>query len=809
MNTFQQYLHSTPMEIAIGLEADVFNTTEPRLDDGGLFECPLIPLRDMVMYPRMINPLFIGRERSIVAANAAGTQENALIVVAQRDEDVEDPFPKDLYSVGSWVSLGRQLRMPDGTVSVLAQGRYRVEIVEYLQREPYIRVKARILNEHGAKSDNLEALMNTVLSLFEKTTTLSNGISEDLYIFAMNIDEPGWLADLVASAIRLDLPNRQDLLETVDPIVRLEKVSVLLAKELDLLELEDRIHSNVQQQVDISQREHFLREQLKAIQTELGEGDLFTQELDELRVKSDKKVMPEHVRSQFNREMKRLESMPPGSPESGIIRTYLSWLLDLPWIERTDDNIDLTAVAKALDAGHYGLEKAKERILEYLAVKKLAADKMKSPILCFVGPPGTGKTSLGKSIAQALGREFVRQSLGGVHDEAEIRGHRRTYIGALPGRIIQTMRRAGSTNPLFMLDEIDKLGTDFRGDPSAALLEVLDPEQNNAFSDHYLELDYDLSQVMFITTANILDPIPPALQDRLEVIEFPGYTEEEKIGIARQFLIPKQLEENGVQQAGLVFTSNALTTLIRDYTYESGVRNLEREIANVCRKVARRVAENKNHPRRISGKQVGDMLGPPGFIASLPLDEDEIGVATGVAWTPSGGELMAIEVTLMKAGKGNITLTGQLGEVMQESAQAAYSYLRSHFLEMGLSSKIFDRLDVHIHAPEGAVPKDGPSAGVTLVTALASAFTRRRVRHTVGMTGEITLRGRILPVGGVKEKLLTARRSGLAQFILPRKNEKDLTEVPKRLLKDMEIILVDHVNEVLNIALLPIADEEE
>ncbi|MBN1314046.1 MAG: endopeptidase La [Anaerolineales bacterium] len=809
MNSIQHYLHTNPMEIAVGLEADVFDTTDPILDDDGLVECPLIPLRDMVMYPRMISPLFIGRERSINAANAANVQENALIVVAQRDVKVEDPFPEDLYMVGAWVSLGRQLRMPDGMISVLAQGRYRVEIVEFVQREPYIRVRARLLREPITSSSDQEALMHTVLSLFEKIISLSSAISEDLYIFAMNIDEPGWLADLVASVIRLDLFTRQELLETLDPIKRLDKVSVLLAKELDLLELEDRIHSSVQQQVDISQREHFLREQLKAIQTELGEGDLFTQELDELRLKAEEKELPEHVQLQFKREIKRLESMPPGAPESGIIRTYLNWLLDLPWLDRTDDNLDLPSVARALDADHYGLDKAKERILEYLAVKQLAPDKMKSPILCFAGPPGTGKTSLGKSIAKALGREFVRLSLGGVHDEAEIRGHRRTYIGALPGRIIQTMRRAGTINPLFMLDEIDKLGADFRGDPSSALLEVLDPEQNHAFSDHYLELDFDLSQVMFITTANFLDPIPPALQDRLEVIEFPGYTEEEKVVIARQFIIPKQLEANGVQNVGLHFSDSALETLIRDYTYESGVRNLEREIAKVCRKVARRVAEKKRHPRRISSNQVEDMLGPPGFFTTLPMDQDEVGVATGVAWTPSGGELMAIEVALMKEGKGNITLTGQLGEVMQESAQTAYSYLRGRFRELGLSAKVFDRLDVHIHAPEGAVPKDGPSAGVTLVAALASAFTNRPVIHTIGMTGEVTLRGRVLPVGGVKEKLLTVRRAGLNQFILPRKNEKDLVEVPKRLLKDIEIILVDRVSEVLDLVLLPPLDEEE
>jgi len=803
-------MHSDQIELppALDLDLDLFDMPHAVLDDEGLINCPLIPLRDMVMYPQMVTPLFVGRERSVQAANAAAANGYTVIVVAQRDSELDDPHPEDLYIVGTEIAIGRALRMPDGTLTVLAQGRRRMEIVEYVQWEPYIRVRARPLLERGEPSDTTEALMRTAQALFEKCVQLSRTLPEDMVVFAMNIDDPGWLADLVASALRLDLNVRQELLETLDPIARLQRVSVLLAKELDLLELEDRIYSKVQEQVDHSQREFFLREQMKAIQTELGEGDVFTQELDEIKERVEQKELPEHAQTKAQREIARLEGIPQMAPETGIIRTYLDWLLDLPWTEKTEDNLDLPHVAAALDADHYGLTKAKERILEFLAVKQMAPDKMRSPILCFVGPPGTGKTSLGKSIAGALGRKFVRISLGGVRDEAEIRGHRRTYIGALPGRIIQTMRRAGVVNPLFMLDEIDKLGSDFRGDPAAALLEVLDPEQNNVYSDHYLDLEYDLSQVMFITTANYLEPIPPALQDRLETIEFPGYAEEEKITIARRFLIPRQLEANGVGDTGLGFTGGALQTLVRDYTYEAGVRNLEREIANVCRKVARRGAEGKKHPRRITPAQVNKLLGPPQFLFTLPMDRDEVGVTTGIAWTPAGGELMAIEVTLME-GKGNITLTGQLGEVMQESAQTAFSYLRSHARPLGISTKDFDRLDVHIHAPEGAVPKDGPSAGVTLVTALASAFTRRPVRHTVGMTGEITLRGRVLPVGGVKEKVLAARRGGLTHLILPRKNHKDLVDIPKRLLKDVELVLVDRVEEVLDAALLPAADEEE
>jgi ATP-dependent Lon protease len=598
------------------------------------------------------------------------------------------------------------------------------------------------------------------------------------------------------------LETRQEVLETFPPNDRLQKVSLLLAKELNVLELEDEIHSQVQQEVDRSQREYFLREQMRVIQGELGELDVFSQELDELRETLEHKNLPDEVKAKAERELKRLNSMPPMSPEVGIIRTYLDWILDLPWIERSQDNLDVRHAAAILDADHYGLQKIKDRILETIAVKQIAPDSLRGPILCFVGPPGTGKTSLGRSIATALGREFVRMSLGGVRDEAEIRGHRRTYIGALPGRIVQAMRRVGTVNTLFMLDEIDKLGADFRGDPAAALLEVLDPEQNHSFVDHYLDLDYNLSNVFFITTCNYLDTIPHALLDRMEVIEFSSYLEEEKMAISRQFLVPRQLRQHGLEGRGVRIEDEAVQHLVRRYTQEAGVRNLEREIAAVCRKVARIVAEGRRYPRKVTSKRIEELLGPPRFLPEMLSEEDEIGVVTAAAWTPSGGEIMFIEVNLMP-GKGSLTLTGQLGEVMQESAQAALTFTRSRAEELDIDPEIFERTDVHIHLPEGAVPKDGPSAGVAMATALISAFTGRPVRRDMSMTGEITLRGRVLPVGGVREKALASRRAGIKSFILPRKNESDLQEIPKKLRQALHFVFVDRVSEVLDIALLP------
>jgi ATP-dependent Lon protease len=749
----------------------------------------------------MVTPLFVGRDRSLRAVEAALEEDDQLVVVAQREVDIEDPAPEDLYTVGTQITIGRSLRMPDGTTSILAQGQGRVRIVEWVQTRPYLRARVMPLFEVAQEGTTIEALRRTVLTLFEKCVELSPDLPEDAYVAAMNVEDPGWLADLVASVINLTVAQRQEILEELEPEGRLQRLSLLLAQELDVLELQDRIHAQVQEEVDKSQREYYLREQMRVIQSELGETDLQTREINELREKIEAAKMPDEVREKAEKELERLAEMPPASPEVGIIRTYLDWLIELPWVEATEDNMDMEHVARVLEANHYGLRKAKERIMEYIAVRKLAADKMRSPILCFVGPPGTGKTSLGRSIAEALGRRFVRVSLGGIRDEAEIRGHRRTYIGALPGRIIQTMRRAGTINPLFMLDEIDKLGMDFRGDPASALLEVLDPEQNYAFSDHYLDVPYDLSKVMFITTANILDPIPPALLDRMEVIPFPGYIEEEKVIIARRFLVPRQLEEHGLSKDQLRFSDKALRRIIREYTYEAGVRNLEREIANICRKVARLTAEGRRAPRHVTAASLERYLGPPQYSYGMIGEEDEVGVAMGIAVTEAGGDLLSVEVTLME-GKGNLILTGQLGEVMQESAQAALSYARAHARDLGIDPKVFERLDIHIHVPEGAIPKDGPSAGVTMATALISALSGRPVHRDVAMTGEITLRGRVLPVGALKEKVLAAHRAGLKTVLLPLKNKKDMVEIPARVKRDLNFVFVDRMDQVLPVALL-------
>ena len=780
-----------------------YNVQDAVPGDDGLIELTLVPLIDLVVFPRMVTPLLVQRQDDVVALSGAQSRQQTVIGVAQRDPDATLPTPDELYTIGTEIALGRLMRMPGGDTSVLAQGRRRVEIVEFAQTEPYFRVKARPLAESAPKTREVTAMMRATLSLFQKCVELNPQLPEEAYIYAFNVDEPGWLADLTASTLNLTLEERQGLLEITDAQERLHRVSGFLGRELEVLELEESIQSQVRQEVDRTQREMFLREQMRVIQHELGEMDIFQQELNELRERIEATELPEEVEQKALKELGRLIMIPPMAPEVGIIRTYLDWLLELPWVKKTEDNLDLSHAAEVLDSEHYGLPKAKDRILEHMAVRHLAADKMKSPILCFVGPPGTGKTSLGKSIAKVLGREFVRVSLGGVHDEAEIRGHRRTYIGALPGRVIQTMRRAGTINPVFMLDEIDKLGADFRGDPSAALLEVLDPEQNYAFSDHYLDVNYDLSKVLFITTANYLDSIPPALLDRMEMIEFPGYVEEEKLSIAKQFLIPRQLEQHGLTAQGLRFDESALRLICREYTYEAGVRNLEREIAKISRKLARRLAENQHVPKRITAESLNKYLGPPQFISTLAEEADEVGVATGLAWTEAGGDLMAIEVSLMP-GKGGMTLTGQLGEIMQESAQAALSYTRSRAAELGILPDEFDRLDIHVHLPEGAIPKDGPSAGITLATALISALTQRKVRRDVAMTGEITLRGRVLPVGGVREKLLTAHRAGVKNVLLPKRNQKDLVELPKRALRDLNIVLVTRMDQVLEQALLPV-----
>ncbi len=764
-------------------------------------ECPLLPARDIVMFPHMMIPLFVGRDRSLDAVEAAAAGDGSLVVVAQRDTEIEEPLIDDLYAVGTEIMVGRTWRMPDGNTSVLAQGQRRVQIIRFTQTEPYFRVEVVPLFVPSEDGVAAEALRREVLTLFEQCVDLSPHIPEDAFLAAINVEEPGLLADVVASMMEFSLEDKQVVLETLDPLERLRRLSLFLSEELEVLQLQDSIHSQVQEEVDRSQREYYLREQMRVIQTELGEADLLSQEMEELRTKIAEAAMPAEVEEKAGRELSRLAEMPPMAPETGIIRTYLDWLIELPWQAAREENTDISNAAEVLEANHYGLKRAKERILEHIAVRKLAPDKMRSPILCFVGPPGTGKTSLGRSIADALGREFVRVSLGGIRDEAEIRGHRRTYIGAMPGRIIQTMRRAGTVNPLFMLDEVDKLGMDFRGDPSAALLEVLDPEQNYAFSDHYLDVDYDLSRVMFIATANWVAPIPPALLDRMEVIQFPGYIEEEKIEIAFRFLIPRQLDEHGLGSTALKFSEGALRGMIREYTHEAGVRNLEREIARICRKAARRVAEGKPAPKQISANSLARYLGPPKYSYGMAEEQDEIGVATGVAVTEAGGDLLSIEVTLMP-GKGNLTLTGQLGDVMQESAQAALSYARANAKHLGIRVKDFDQLDIHIHVPEGAVPKDGPSAGVTIATALISALSKRPVHRDVAMTGEITLRGRVLPIGGLREKVMAAHRAGLKTVLLPQQNAKDLVEIPHRVRRDLNLVLVNRMDDVLPVALL-------
>jgi ATP-dependent Lon protease len=771
-------------------------------DEEGLITAVLLPLQDIVLFPGMVTPLFIQDEDTAMAIEHATQDRETMIAVTQLDASVENPRPEDFYNVGTEVAVGRLLRIPDGTTTVLSQGRRRVEIVAYLPTGPYYRVRARPVEAQERHSKETLALMRAVLTLFEKCVHLNQSIPEEAFIYAMNLEEPGRLADLVVSALALDVQERQAILETFDPLTRLQHVSVLLGRELDVLELEDEIHTRVQSEVDRSQREMYLREQMKAIQHELGEVDVWTQEVSELRERVEHLELPPEVRERSLKELKRLNQMPSISPEVGVIRTYIDWLIELPWSNTTPDNLDIANVERVLDEQHHGLQKAKDRVLEYIAVKKLAPKVQRQPILCFVGPPGTGKTSLGQSIAKALGREFIRISLGGIRDEAEIRGHRRTYIGALPGRVLQAMRRAGTVNPLFMLDEIDKLGRDFRGDPASALLEVLDPEQNHAYSDHYLEIPYDLSKVLFITTANTVDTIPAALLDRLEVIEFPGYIEEEKLVIARDFLIPRQLEQNGLTSGELAFTNTALQEMIRLYTWEAGVRNLEREIGRVCRKVARRKAEGKKTPKRITPSMLTRYLGPPQITPHEAEHEDQIGTATGLAWTENGGESLTIEALLYE-GKGNIQITGQIGDVMQESAQAALSYIKSRAEDLDIPVDSFENTDVHIHIPEGAIPKDGPSAGITIATALASSFTGRPVRRDVGMSGEITLRGRVLAIGGVREKILAAYRLKLRSVLIPAKNEKDLVELPRQAKSALEIHLVNHMDEVLEIALLP------
>jgi ATP-dependent Lon protease len=781
---------------------DLFDDTfDVKPDYTEPFDAVILPLRDQVVYPRMVTPLYIGRAASLEALSHIADHHRPVVVVSQKQTE-RDAYPvgSDLFTIGTEIMILRSINLPDGTVSIIAQAVGRVRIHHYLQESPFLIANVEGLSEDFENTALNQALARSVLTMFEEVVDLNQAIPEETYVYAMNVESPGELCDIVAQVLNLTTETQQNIFETLDIDSRLQKISSHLAQELDVLELENQIQVTVQEEVDKSQREYFLREQLRAIQEELGEKDAFASDLLRIRQQLDETDLPDYVREKAEEELARLSIMPPMAPEVGIIRTYLDWLLTLPWKEESPDTLALYQAQEILESRHYGLPKAKDRILEYIAVRRIAPEQPQAAILCFVGPPGTGKTSLGRSIAEALGREFVRVSLGGTRDEAEIRGHRRTYIGALPGRIIQTMRRAGTINPVFMLDEVDKLGADFRGDPASALLEVLDPEQNHAFSDHYLDLDYDLSKILFIATANVVDWIPSALQDRMETLEFPGYTESEKIKIARRFLIPRQIERNGLSKAPPRFPIHVLQRLIRQYTYESGVRNLEREIATLCRKATRRLAEDKQPIRTITETRVERYLGPPHYIEPRMEETDVIGVAMGLAWTPNGGDLLPVEVALTP-GKGDLTLTGQLGDVMQESAQAALTYLKAHAEDWELDTDEFDKYDIHIHFPEGAIPKDGPSGGITIATALCSAFTGIPVDHTVAMTGEITLRGRILPVGGLKEKLLAAHRTGVSKVIIPDQNEKDLQEIPVDVKKNLEIVLAHRMSVVLENAL--------
>ncbi len=764
---------------------------------------PMLPVRDTVIFPYMILPLFVGRESSIKAVDEALAKDRMIFLATQKVATDDHPVPEGIYNVGTAAMVMKMLKLPDGRVKILVQGLAKGLIKEYIQQKPLFMVRVQRVVEPPAGEQTLEteALIRSVKEQSEKVLSLKGILSPDVLGVLDQIEEPGRLADLVASNLKLKIEEAQSILETFHPLQRLKKVNEYLSKEVQVSTMQAKIQSQAREEMSKTQREYFLREQLKAIKSELGEIDEKAQEINELRDKIKKAKMPAEVEKEANKQLNRLEQMHPESAEATIVRTYMDWLVELPWSFGTIDNLDIKKAKQVLDEDHYDLEKVKERILEYLGVRKLK-EKMKGPILCFVGPPGVGKTSLGKSIARALGRKFTRISLGGVRDEAEIRGHRRTYIGSLPGRIIQGIKTAGSNNPVFMLDEIDKVGTDFRGDPSAALLEALDPEQNFAFSDHYLNVPFDLSKVMFITTANILDPIPPALKDRMEVINLAGYTSEEKLKIAKQFLVPRQLEENGITKENITFSDEALLKIIGQYTREAGVRNLEREIASVCRKAARKIAEDEKGPFSITNLNLHKYLGPPKYLPEVELEVNEIGVATGLAWTSVGGEILHVETTTMK-GKGNLTLTGHLGDVMKESAQAALSYARSRSKECNLDPDFYEKLDVHVHVPAGAIPKDGPSAGVTMATSLISALTRIPVRKDVAMTGEITLRGRVLPIGGLKEKTLAALRAGIKNIIIPDQNRKDLEDIPQYIRRKVNFVFVKNMDEILKMAMVP------
>ena len=761
-------------------------------------ELAILPLKGTVIYPGLAVPLIIGRERSIQLIDDALGSDKMIGVVTQKDPKVQDPAPEEMFSIGTAASILKMVRVSERDIRVVVQGVARIKVDRYLESDPYYVARVSHLEEDYIEGITIEALTTNVKDVFRKVVELSPQVPSEIMGMITNLKNPGMLADFVVSSLNIPLEEKQQILEIIEIPARLNHVLEILNRELQVLELGQKIQSQVKEGIDKNQREYYLREQLRAIQQELGEGDELN-ESDELKERLDKAKLPEEPEKAARKELERLKRMHPSSAEYTVSRTYFDWILDLPWNECTEDNLNIREARRVLDEDHYNLEKIKKRILEYLAVRQLKKD-MKGPILCFVGPPGVGKTSLGRSIARALGRKFVRISLGGVHDEAEIRGHRRTYIGALPGRIIQGIKKAGSNNPLFMLDEVDKLGSDFRGDPSSALLEVLDPEQNFSFSDHYLEVAFDLSKVMFIATANVLQTIPPALQDRMEILELPGYTEEEKVMIARDFLIPKQLEEHGLKGEQLGFADAALRTMIVSYTREAGVRNLERQIATVCRGVAKEIVEGSQQSVDFTDEFAHKYLGPVKFFPDVAERTAEPGVATGLAWTPTGGDIIFVEATIMP-GKKTLTLTGQLGDVMKESAQAALSYVRAKYKELGVEQDFYENGDIHIHIPAGAIPKDGPSAGVTMFTALTSLLTRRPIRHDIAMTGEITLRGAVLPVGGIKEKVLAARRAGIHTVILPKKNEKDLEEVPENAKKDLNFLFVQRMDEIIPLAL--------
>ncbi|MCS7224108.1 MAG: endopeptidase La [Armatimonadetes bacterium] len=773
-------------------------TTLPTLEEKTL-TLPLIPLPDLVVFPGAMTPLVIGRQRSLRAMEEAISNGMPVALVLQKDPTIMEPRAEDLQSIGTVADLFQPMPFPDHNVRVLAEGRFRFRLLQITRTDPYYLALVEEIPETRDADPETMALERLVRRQFEQLVQNSRSIPPDALMTIAGADDPSRIADLIASFVDLKTKEKQEILETLPVKARLRKLAALLERELQVLDLEKRIESKVREGVTASQREFILRERLKAIQEELGERDIFMAEVEELRDQVNRLKLPDPARQRALKELDRLEKMPPMSPETGVIRTYLDWILSLPWKKRTKDNLDIDRAQKVLDEDHYGLKDIKERILEFLAVRKLT-EKTRGPILCFIGPPGVGKTSIGKSIARAMGRKFVRMSLGGIRDEAEIRGHRRTYVGALPGRIIQGMRQAGTKNPVFMLDEIDKIGLDWRGDPTAALLEALDPEQNNAFSDHYIEVPFDLSEVLFILTGNVTDTIPPALRDRLEVLHFPGYTEDEKIQIAVRHLIPKNLDHHGLTQTQLTLSESVLSHIIRHYTQEAGVRNLERQLATIMRKVAVQVAKGKMAPARVTLSSVEKFLGPPKFRLGEKQSQDEVGVATGLAWTGAGGDVLSVEVTLLQ-GSGRLALTGQLGEIMQESAKAALTYARTVLARLGLEDRYTEKTDVHIHVPAGSVPKDGPSAGITMAVALVSALTRLPVRADVGMTGEVTLRGRILPVGGIKEKILGAHRAGLRTVIIPKENQKDLKDLPPKVLRDLQIIFVEHMDEVLPIAL--------